>query len=74
MLDNREVNAILEKLENLDDEAMAVNLLKEFNLASSRLGKLLLNLDNSLSHDEWKVECDRAQDELDRIVKKINDI
>ncbi len=74
MLDNREVNAILEKLENLADEELAVKLLREFNAASSKLGKLLLNQDNSLAHDEWKRECDQAQDELDRIVKRISDI
>lgn len=74
MLDNKEVNDILEKLENLADEELAVKLLKEFNAASSTLGKLLMNLDNSLDHEEWKRRCDQAQDELDRIVKRINDI
>ncbi len=74
MLDNREVNAILEKLENLGDETLAVELLREFNQASGKLGKLLLNLDKSLSHDEWKGQCDRAQKDLDKIVKRINDL
>ena len=74
MLDNREVNAILEKLENLDDETLAVELLKEFNAASGKLGKLILNLDKSLAHDEWKGQCDKAQKDLDNIVKRINDL
>lgn len=72
MLDNQEVNRILEILENYSDEEMAVKLLKEFNAASSRLGKLLLNLDKSLPHDEWKKQCDVAQSELDEVVSRIN--
>lgn len=74
MLDNHEVNRILEKLENLDDETLAVELLREFNSASGKLGKLLLNLDKSLAHDEWKALCDKAQKDLDLVVKKINDL
>lgn len=74
MLDNQEVNAILEKLENLDDEPLAVELLREFNSASGKLGKLLLNLDKSLAHDEWKAKCDQAQMDLDKVVKTINDL
>lgn len=74
MLDNIEINAILEKLENLEDEALAVTLLKEFNAASGKLGKLLLNLDKSLAHDEWKKQCDLAQAEMDNVIKRINDL
>ena len=74
MLDNQEINQLLEKLENLEDEELAVKLLKEFNGASKQLGKLLLNLDKSLSHDEWKRQCDEAQKELDRVVESIHDL
>lgn len=74
MIDNSEINQILEKLENLEDEVLAVELLGEFNRASSELGKLLLNTDKSLSHEEWKVVCDNAQSKLDGIVKKINEL
>ncbi len=74
MLDNQDLNKILEILENLEDEELAVKLLKDFNGASKQLGKLLLNLDKTLSHDEWKAQCDIAQKELDRIVKTINDL
>lgn len=73
MIDNKEINQILEKLENLEDEKKAVELLREFNSASSELGKLLLNLDQSLSHDEWKSQCDRARARLDRVVKIIDE-
>ncbi|MBC7714762.1 MAG: hypothetical protein H7177_15555 [Rhizobacter sp.] len=72
MLDNQDINRLLEILENCEDEELAVKLLKEFNGASKRLGKLLLNLDKSLDHKEWKSQCDAAQNELDEIVKKIN--
>lgn len=72
MLDNHEVNQILEKLETLEDEQLAVELLKEFNACSSKLGKLLLNLDKSISHETWKSECDKAQCALDSIVARIN--
>ncbi len=72
MIDNSEVNRILEKLENHHDEDEAVVLLKEFNAASSLLGKLLLNLDKSLPHDIWKNSCDEAKKQLDQVVGKIN--
>lgn len=74
MLDNQEINEILEKLENLEDEELAVELLREFNLASKKLGKLVLNLDKSIPHEEWKKECVVAQDELSRVIKRINNL
>ena len=74
MLDNKEINRLLEILENCEDEELAVKLLQDFNGASKHLGKLLLNLDKSLQHDEWKNQCDSAQRELDEVVKKINQI
>jgi hypothetical protein len=74
MLDNQEINELLEKLENLEDEVLAVELLKEFNLASKKLGKLVLNLDKTIPHDQWKKDCDEARLELNQIIKRINDI
>ena len=74
MLDNQEINRLLEILENCVDEALAVKLLVEFNGASKRLGKLLLNLDKHLQHNEWKKQCDIDQKELDEIVDKINSL
>jgi hypothetical protein len=64
MIENNEIERILEKLENLEDEALAVLLLKEFNQASSALGKLLLN-------QEWKQLCDDARLRLEAVIKKI---
>jgi hypothetical protein len=72
MLDNTEIEKILEKLENIDDEQLAVELLREFNRYSSELGKLLLNLDKTLSHDEWKKRCDETRAKLDSVINKIN--
>lgn len=74
MIDNAEINILLEKLENHPDEEEAVVLLKEFNAASSDLGKLLLNLDKNLAHEEWKKKCDLARKRLDAVVEKINNL
>ena len=74
MLDNQEINKLLEILENLDDEELAVELLKEFNSSSKDLGKLLLNLDNGLDHEEWKLQCELAQKKLDIVIKRIHDL
>ena len=74
MFDNKDVNRILEKLENLEDEALAVELLREFNQASKKLGKLLLNQDSSLSHEAWKLQCDYAQNAVDEIVARIENL
>lgn len=75
MFDNKEIDEVLAKLEKIEemDEEAAISLLKQFNSASKYLGQLLLNLDTSLKHDEWKKKCDEAQKELDLIVKKIMD-
>lgn len=72
MLENSDLEKIMQKLESIEDDQLAVELLKEFNLHSKELGKLLLNLDQSLSHDEWKKKCDEAQKNLDKIIHKIN--
>ena len=74
MFDNSDIERILSKLENLDDEELAVKLLGEFNRTSSELGKLLMNKDHSLGHAEWKERCDDAKDRLDAIIKKIDEL
>ena len=43
MIDNKEMNRILSKLEECEDEGKAVMYLKKFNAQSKLLGKLLLN-------------------------------
>lgn len=76
MIDNNELLEVLEKLEQLEetDEALAIKLLKEFNGASKELGKILLNKDESLTHEEWKKECDKAQNHLNKILETIRNL
>ena len=74
MLDNQEINELFEILENHDDEELAVELLKEFNLATKKLGKLVLNLDKTLPHEQWKKDCDQAQQDLDQVVTRIKSL
>jgi hypothetical protein len=72
MIDNSEIENILDKLENMEDELLAVELLKEFNCASAELGRILLNLDSKLTNEEWISQCELAQKNLDNIREKIN--
>lgn len=71
MFDTTELQHILEKLENLDDEELAVELLAEFNEKKKSLGNLIMNRDPSLSHEEWKKQCDEAKIELDKVLRRI---
>jgi len=71
VLDTKDTNRILEILEHLPDEALSVNLLKEFSEKNKRFGKLLLNRESELSHDEWKIKCDEAKKEMDVFLAKI---
>ena len=70
-IDNTELDEIMNKLENLEDEQLAVVMLQEFNKATIVLGELLMNLNKDLSHGEWKAACDEAKKEVDRIVAEI---
>lgn len=72
MIDNCDINQILDILENLEDEVLAVELLAEFNRATTEHGRLLLNLDGTLTHEEWKSLCDLAQKRIEAVIKKIN--
>ncbi len=74
MLDNAELEALMGKLEELEDEELAVKLLREFNDATSSYGKLILNQNQELSHEQWKEDCDKAKDKVDSIIKKIQEL
>jgi len=74
MIDNTEIEEIMEKLETLEDEALAVSLLKEFNEKTKILGQLVMDMDKNLDHAEWKAKCDDAKKEVDDLVKKIKDL
>lgn len=73
-IDNTEVEQVLAKLETLEDETMAVQLLKEFNDSTKNLGVLLMNKEQALDHVEWKKQCDQAKDKVDQIIEKINSL
>ncbi|PIK16316.1 hypothetical protein [Halobacteriovorax sp. JY17] len=73
-IDNTELDEIMDKLENLEDEELAVVMLKEFNQATTKLGELLMNLNKDLSHGQWKAACDEAKKEVDRIVEEIKSL
>lgn len=70
-IDNTELDEIMSKLENLEDEQLAVVKLQEFNNATKQLGELLMNMNKELSHGEWKAACDDAKKEVDKVVAEI---
>ena len=71
MIDNKELDEIMSILENLEDEKLSVKLLSSFNEKSKNLGTLLMNKDENLSHDDWKIKCDNARKELDLVLNEI---
>ena len=73
-IDNTELDEIMHKLENLEDEQLAVVMLQNFNKATTKLGELLMNVNKELSHGEWKAACDEAKKEVDKIVDEIKSL
>lgn len=71
MIDNHEYQELTIILEELEDEKLAVELLRELSSTSSELGKKILNLDQSLSNEDWKKDCDRLKNQLNEIVIRI---
>ena len=71
LIDNTELEELLTILENMEDEQMAASLLAEFNEASKEQGKLILNLEEELPHEEWKKQCDEAKKNVELIISKI---
>ena len=71
MLDHSEIAEYLEKLERIEDEALAVELLTQLNEKSKKMGQLIMNQDKELSHDQWKHLCDEAKKELDAVLERI---
>jgi hypothetical protein len=71
LIDNTEVEKVLAKLEQLEDEELAVKLLREFNDATRELGTMLMNKDQSLTHEEWKEQCDKAKQQVDAVLAQI---
>ncbi len=73
MIDNREHDEMMLILEEMEDQSLAASLLKGFNDYSRDLGQLILNLDKKLSHEDWKVKCDKLQEKLDEVILKIKE-
>ena len=71
LLENSDLENILDILENMNDEILAAELLSEFNDATSQHGKLILNMEEGFSHEDWKKECDQAVNRVKEIIEKI---
>lgn len=74
LLKNEEMDEVLNKLENLEDEQLATELLREFNDRTKVLGKLIMNVDKNINNSEWKSRCDEAKKGVDEILQKIKDL
>jgi len=74
LIKNDEMKILLDKLENLEDEQLATELLRSFNDRTKVLGNLIMNLDKELSNEEWKSRCDEAQKSVDEILQQIKDL
>jgi hypothetical protein len=72
-VENVELNTIMEIIENIEDEQASIDLLKDFNLKTKKLGNLIMNRDVELSHKNWEIQCKEAKKEVDLIVKKIRE-
>ncbi|MGB0455007.1 MAG: hypothetical protein ACPGJV_14955 [Bacteriovoracaceae bacterium] len=70
-LDTSLLAEVMEKLENMDDQELAVKFLKEFNDKTAEHGKLILNQDEKLSNDEWQELCLKSKKKVDELVRKI---
>jgi len=74
LIDNSEMEQVLEKLESLQDETLAVEYLGRFNQATKKLGSLIMNRDESISHEAWEEKCKIAKKELDDLLKIIDNL
>jgi hypothetical protein len=62
---------LMAKLEELEDQELAIKLLKKFNDKTAELGQLIMNQDEKLDHENWKNKCDNLKKEVDQIVTEI---
>lgn len=70
-IDNSETFQVLEKLENLEDQELAVKLLKQLNDKTAELGRFVVNRDPELDHGSWKLKCDQLQNDVDTLIADI---
>jgi hypothetical protein len=71
MFNVSEIENMMHILEEMVDEKLAVSLLQKFNELNSLQGKLALNFDQNLSHEEWKQEFDRVTEEMKKLIIEI---
>lgn len=71
MFDMNELNRLTEKLENMQDQQLAIKYLSSFSQTKSSFDQLVANRDTDLSHDEWKKQCDKLQRQLNLLVEQI---
>jgi hypothetical protein len=71
MLSNDEIDEIMLILEEMEDESLSRELLKQFSDASAHYGRLILNLDQDLEHEEWKKLTDQALVDLRSVIARI---
>jgi hypothetical protein len=71
LIKNQEIEELMEILEQMSDEEKSTQLLKRFGKLSSEWGRLMLNQDRNLKHEEWKRQCDLAKKQLEEVIKEI---
>lgn len=74
ILDTQEMDRVLSKLESMDDEELAVKMLREFNDLTAQLGKLINNRDSSLETEAWKKMCDDVQTKIDNFLERLENV
>jgi hypothetical protein len=73
-VDSRETDRVLSILENLEDGTLSINLLREFSEKNKQFGKILLNRNENLDHEDWKRQCDQAKKEMDEFLVKVESL
>ncbi len=74
MIERGELEELMEILEDHPDEELSVSLLKKLSDLTSAHGKLILNLDKSIPHAEWKKKCDDLSLEIEDLVEEIRNL
>jgi hypothetical protein len=71
IVDNSELNRVMEILEEMEDQNLAVKLLKEFNDKTRILGQIIMNKDDELGDEEWERQGREAKLAVDDLIKEI---
>ena len=69
--DSADWEELLVILEEMEDQILATYLLSQLNQKSAVWGKLFVNIDKKIPHEEWDKKCRLAKNELDRIISQI---